>query len=161
MHLGFKALTAAALLLSSVYGQTITSDTITRGAVTISGDTEVQAGAYWSIINNAITNFVGSLKVDGQLFISSNSNLIALTVTLLGILNSIENNGDISFNSVESLTAPTYNLVGLRFTNNGNMWMGGDGSIGTPVMSVTAANWANNGLMVFYRHLGCRWWIHY
>ena len=89
---------SAALLVSSAFAATISQDTTTRGTIAaIVGNTEVNQGVYWSIINNAITNFLGSLQVDGQLFISSNSNLIGLTVELLGVLNSITNNGDISF----------------------------------------------------------------
>ncbi|RLV84369.1 Hyphally regulated cell wall protein 3, partial [Meyerozyma sp. JA9] len=150
MQLHLRAVLSAALSVSSAFAITISQNTVTRGTIAaIAGSTEVSQGVYWSIINNAITNFLGSLQVDGQLFISSNSNLIGLTVELLGVLNSITNNGDISFDSSRTLLAPNYNLVGLRFTNNGNMWLAGDGSVGTPVMSITSASWQNNGLIVF------------
>ncbi|KAI5968159.1 hypothetical protein KGF57_000242 [Candida theae] len=125
-----------------------------RGSLSLNvGDITVHSGAYWSIINNAITAFVSSLTVqpNAGLFISSTSPLIALQVTLLGLLNSITNNGVISFNAVASLTAAHYNLVGLSFENNGEMYLGASGVVSS-TMRISSANWRNNGLLVFHQN---------
>ncbi|EDK37116.2 hypothetical protein PGUG_01214 [Meyerozyma guilliermondii ATCC 6260] len=144
------SLIAAALSVTGALGITISQDTVTSGPLNaFVGLTKVDAGAYWSIVNNAVSSFLGSLQVDGKLFISSNTNLIGLTVELLGVLNSITNNGDISLDSSKSILAPNYNLIGASFTNNGNMWLAGDGSVGTPQMSITSLSWNNKGLIVF------------
>jgi Hyphally regulated cell wall protein N-terminal. len=133
--------------------QTITHNTVSRGLVNLGvGDTVISPGAYWSIINNAATVLAGGLNVGAGsgFYVSSNNNLIALSVTLLN-LGTITNNGIIAFNSIQSTTAQTYNFVGLQFTNNGEMYLGGDGGYGVPVMSITTPTWTNNGLMVFYQ----------
>ncbi|CAN3357061.1 hypothetical protein DICA2_C07514 [Diutina catenulata] len=141
-------------LLAFSLAKVVTENTVTSGFIDLSiGSITISPGVYWSIINNALSVLTGSLTVgEGSgFYITSNSNLIALNVGLAGILNSITNDGIISFNSAKSLTAPTYTLVGLSFENNGQMYLGGDGSIGIPVFSLTAANWNNNGLISFYQ----------
>ncbi len=58
----------------------------------------------------------------------------------------------ISLDSSRSLLAPNYNLVGLRFTNNGNMWLANyDGSVGTPQMSITSATGTTTVSLCFNR----------
>jgi hypothetical protein len=137
-----------------VLAQTITQDTVSRGVIDLGiGDVVITPGHYWSIINNAISAIAGSLDVGAGsgFYITSNNNLIALSVTLLN-LGTITNNGIIAFNSIQSLTAQTYNFVGIQFTNNGEMYLGGDGGFGLPLMSITTPSWTNNGLMVFYQN---------
>ncbi|ABN68738.2 hyphally regulated cell wall protein, partial [Scheffersomyces stipitis CBS 6054] len=150
-----KYLTACVSLFSMAMAVTISQNTINRGFLNLDiGDITIEDGVYWSIIDNAISAMAGSLKV-GQgsgFYITSTSSLIASTVTLLSPLGSLENNGIISFNALQSLTAPVYNLVGLSFTNNGEMYLGGDGSVLVPVQSITSATWDNNGLLVFYQN---------
>ena len=58
----------------------------------------------------------------------------------------------ISFNAVKSLLAPTYNIAGLSFTNNGEMYLGADGSVGVPSILIISPSWNNNGLLVFYQN---------
>lgn len=140
----------AALLAPSISALTIAQDTVSRGTLAaFVGTTTVNRDVYWSIIDNALSNFLGSLQVDGELFISSSNTFVGLTVQLLGVVKSITNNGNISLDSSRSILAPTYNFVGLLFTNNGNMWLNGNGSTGNPVNSITSASWTNNGLLSF------------
>ncbi|KAI5954702.1 hypothetical protein KGF57_003917, partial [Candida theae] len=113
-------------------GLDVTTNRVDRGIISLDvGDITIHSGAYWSIINNAVSAFVSSLNVQSNagLYISSTSPLIGLQVTLLGLLNSITNNGVISFNALASLTSSNYNLVGLSFTNNGEMYLGASGVV--------------------------------
>ena len=113
-------------LFALVLGLDITSNRVDRSTINLDiGDITIHSGAYWSIINNAISAFVSSLDVqpNAGLYISSTSPLLSLQVTLLGLLNSITNNGIISLNSLASLTSSNYNLIGLSFTNNGEMYL--------------------------------------
>ncbi|CAL1190767.1 unnamed protein product [Candida parapsilosis] len=142
------------LYISVVSGLNIATNTIDRGAISLNvGDITINSGAYWSIINNAISAFVSNLEVapEAGLYISSTSSLISLQVTLLGLLNSITNNGIISFNSLASLTSSNYNLIGWSFQNNGEMYLGASGIVAS-TMSITAASWKNTGLLVFYQN---------
>ncbi|KAK6459805.1 Hyphally-regulated cell wall protein, partial [Scheffersomyces xylosifermentans] len=147
-------LTRALLLGATALALEVTSNRVDRGFLTLSiGDITIDSGAYWSIVDNALSVLTGNLDVESGagFYISSTNNLIALTVTLASGLGGITNDGIIAFNSVQSLTAPTYQLVGLSFTNNGEMYLGGNGSVGTPIMSITAPVWSNTGLLVFYQ----------
>ncbi|EAZ63274.2 hyphally regulated cell wall protein, partial [Scheffersomyces stipitis CBS 6054] len=141
------------LSASSALALEVTEDTTEVGTISLDvGDITVDAGVYYSIINNALSAIVGNLDVEGSFYITSTSDLIALTVTLDGVINSIVNNGLVSFNSAESLTAPTYQLAGISFENNGEFYLGGDGSVGVPIMAITSLTFNNNGLMVFYQN---------
>ncbi|ODV76939.1 uncharacterized protein CANTADRAFT_32420, partial [Suhomyces tanzawaensis NRRL Y-17324] len=149
------SLLALALSLASTNAITITEDTIQRGTINVDiGGVIIAPGVYWSIINNALTTIAGSLTVGAGsgFYVSSTSDLVGLTVGLAGVLNEIQNDGIIAFNSLKSLTAPTYQLVGARFNNDGQMYLGGDGSVGVPIMSLTAADWTNNGFLSFYQN---------
>ncbi|KAI5970592.1 hypothetical protein CANMA_000333, partial [Candida margitis] len=148
LHLIFCFLVAVAS------GLDITENTVDRGTISLNvGNINIHSGAYWSIIDNAISAFVSSLNVQSGagLYISSTSPLLSLQVTLLGLLNSITNNGIISFNSVASLTSSTYNLVGLSFQNNGEMYLAASGILPSS-MSITASSWTNTGLLEFYQN---------
>ena len=104
--------------VSVVLAADITSPTIDRGVVNLSiGDITIESGAYWSIIDNAVSVLAGNLdvKTDAGFYISSTQSLIGLSVTLASGLGSITNDGIIAFNSVVSLVAPNYNLIGLSF----------------------------------------------
>ncbi|ODV78231.1 uncharacterized protein CANTADRAFT_84623, partial [Suhomyces tanzawaensis NRRL Y-17324] len=145
----------ALMLLAIVYAVTITEDTIERGTINLDvGDLVVAPGVYYSIINNALTTIVGSLNVGAGsgFYVSSTTSLIGLTIALAGVINNIRNDGTIAFNSLRSLTAPTYQLAGASFVNNGQMYLGGDGSNATPVMSITSLLWTNNGFLSFYQN---------
>lgn len=131
----------------------ITEDTIYTGTISLSvGDITIDDGVFWSIWDNAISQFTGSLTVgkDSGFYISSDGS-VTLTVLLLGLINSIENKGVISFNSVGSLLAPVYNLVGLSFVNEGDVFFVSDGLVGVPIMSITSLSWKNNGFVTFHQ----------
>ncbi|KAK6453592.1 Hyphally regulated cell wall protein N-terminal-domain-containing protein, partial [Scheffersomyces xylosifermentans] len=141
-------------LFAAVSAITISENTVDRGFLDLGiGGVTVEDGVYWSIVDNAISAFVGDIDVGtgSGLYISSTSSLIALTVTLLNI-GSVTNNGIISFNALKSLTPPIYNIIGVSFTNNGEMYLGSDGSVGIPLVSITTPVWNNNGLLVFYQN---------
>ncbi|KAI3403118.2 hypothetical protein KGF56_004007 [Candida oxycetoniae] len=139
--------------ISSILGLEITTNTIDRNTISLNvGDITIHSGAYWSIIDNAVAAFVSSITVETNagLYISSTSPIIGLQVTLLGLSNSIVNNGVISFNALASLLPSTYNLIGSSFKNTGEMYLGGSG-IALSEMSITATTWENSGLLVFYQ----------
>ena len=117
------------------------------------GEVTVNLGASWSIINNAVTAFAGKINVQsgGGLYISLTSPLLALQVTLTSLLDLITNDGVISLDSRASLTASNYNLIGLSFTNNGEMYLAASGVLPS-TMDLTAASWTNNGLIVAYQN---------
>ena len=138
-----------------VLGKTITHDKVSRGKVDLGvGNTVIEPGVYWSIINNAFTVLAGGLKVGAGsgFYVTGNNKVLTLSVTLLNTFSTIKNDGVIALNSIKSFTAQTYTLAGLKFRNNGEMFLGGDGGYGLPVMSISAANWHNNGLLVFYQN---------
>ena len=150
----WKLLLIAYLLVNPVFGIDITEDKVDRGAIDLSaGDITIHSGASWSIINNALTSILGSVEVQEEagLYITLTSPLLALEVTLTSLIDSITNDGVIAFNSVASLTSATYNLVGASFTNNGEMYLGASGLLPS-LMSITAADWTNEGLLVFYQN---------
>ncbi|KHC28212.1 hypothetical protein MGQ_05707, partial [Candida albicans P76067] len=96
MQLFQNILVSIALLTQIVFAIEITENKVDRGTVTLNlGDITIYPGAFWSIIDNAYTNFVGKLDVrDGAgLYISSTSHLLALQVSLTTLLHSITNNG--------------------------------------------------------------------
>ncbi|KAK6454749.1 hyphally regulated cell wall protein [Scheffersomyces xylosifermentans] len=148
-------LAAPLLLLGAVRAVTITENTVDRGLLSVGlNGVTVEDGVYWSIIDNFVTAFLGSVDVGtgSGLYISSSSSLLALTVTLLPALGDFKNDGIVSFDALKSLTPPIYNIVGISFTNNGEMYLGGDGSVGIPVFTLTSPVWDNNGLLVFYQN---------
>ncbi|MCP8719464.1 MAG: hypothetical protein M5F18_09250, partial [Asgard group archaeon] len=141
-------------LFNYALSKDITVDTVDRGSISLSvGDINIHTGASWSIINNAVSALAGSLNVesDAGFYITLTSPLIGLDVTLLSTLGSIVNDGIIAFNSVKSLTSSTYNLVGAKFENNGEMYLGASGVL-SGTMSITSLLWKNSGLLVFYQN---------
>ncbi|EMG47709.1 hypothetical protein G210_1869, partial [Candida maltosa Xu316] len=146
-----KILIPLFFIINSVFTLEVTENTVDRGTISLNvGDVTIKPGAYWAIINNAVSAFVGKLDVQqgAGLYIASTSPLIALQVTLTSLLNTINNDGIIVFDSRASLTAATYNLVGLSFTNTGSMFLAGSGILPS-TMALTAASWTNSGLIVF------------
>ncbi|KAG5422141.1 hypothetical protein I9W82_001235 [Candida metapsilosis] len=154
MFIYSKLYLLACVLVGVVSGLDITSNRVDQNSVNLNvGDITIHSGASWSIINNAVTAFVSSLDVQSNagLYISSTSPLIALQVTMLGLLNSITNDGVISLNSLASLTSSNYKLIGASFTNNGEMYLGASGIIPS-AMGITAASWENTGLLSFFQN---------
>ncbi|KGU23821.1 hypothetical protein MG7_04014, partial [Candida albicans P34048] len=154
MHLFKRIALTLWLIISSTLAVVITEDRVDRGSISVNlGEVTVNSGASWSIINNAVTAFAGKINVQsgGGLYISSTSPLLALQVTLTSLLDSITNDGVISLDSRASLTASNYNLIGLSFTNNGEMYLAASGVLPS-TMDLTAASWTNNGLLVAYQN---------
>ena len=149
-----KLLVRTLACVAAVLAIDITSPRIDRGVVNLSiGDITIESGAYWSIVDNAVSVLAGDLDVkdDAGFYITSTQSLIGLSVTLASGLGSITNDGIIAFNSVVSLVAPNYNLIGLSFTNNGEMYLGTNGSVvGAPPINLVAPSWTNTGLLVIY-----------
>ncbi|KAF6067020.1 Hyphally regulated cell wall protein N-terminal family protein [Candida albicans] len=154
MQLFQNILVSIALLTQVVFAIEITENKVDRGTVTLNlGDITIYPGASWSIIDNAYTNFVGKLDVrDGAgLYISSTSHLLALQVSLTALLHSITNNGVVSFDSRISRTSSSYDLRGVSFTNNGEMYFAASGEFSSPT-ALTSASWTNTGLLSFYQN---------
>ncbi|KGU28966.1 hypothetical protein MG7_02317, partial [Candida albicans P34048] len=138
------------LLFNAINAIDIYQNQVSRGTINLSiGAITIHSGAYWSIIDNAISALVGTLTVqqDAGFYITGLNPLLGLQVELLGVLNSIKNDGIVSFNGLNSLVGPIYNLVGLSFQNNGEFYLSASG-VAPPVFSITAADWHNNGLLV-------------
>ena len=138
------------LLFNAINAIDIYQNQVSRGTINLSiGAITIHSGAYWSIIDNAISALVGTLTVqqDAGFYITGLNPLLGLQVELLGVLNSIKNDGIVSFNGLNSLVGPIYNLVGLSFQNNGEFYLSALG-VAPPVFSITAADWHNNGLLV-------------
>ncbi|KHC46443.1 hypothetical protein MGC_05695, partial [Candida albicans P37039] len=154
MQLFQNIIVSIALLTQIVFAIEITENKVDRGTVTLNlGDITIYPGASWSIIDNAYTNFVGKLDVrDGAgLYISSTSHLLALQVSLTTLLHSITNNGVVSFDSRISRTSSSYDLRGVSFTNNGEMYFVASGEFSSST-ALTSASWTNTGLLSFYQN---------
>ncbi|KAI5954284.1 hypothetical protein KGF54_002059 [Candida jiufengensis] len=114
------------------------------------GEVTIHSGAYWSVINNAVSNFAADIHVqpNAGLYISSFTPFISLKVEMTSLIRTITNDGIISFNSVASFISSSYKLIGSSFTNNGEMYLAASGMFPSEV-KLTAAKWNNNGLLVF------------
>ena len=154
MKLFQNILISIALLTQLIFAIEIAENKVDRGSITLNlGDIIIYTGATWSIIDNAYTNFVGKLDVraDAGLYITLTSHLLALQVSLTTILHSITNNGIISFDSRISRTSSSYDLRGISFTNNGEMYFGSSGESSSST-SLTSALWSNTGLLLFFQN---------
>lgn len=154
MQLFLNIIVSLALLTQLVFALEITENKIDRGTVTLNlGDITIYPGASWSIIDNAYTNFVGKLDVraGAGLYISLTSHLLALQVSLTTLLHSITNNGVVSFDSRVSRTSSSYDLRGVSFTNNGEMYFAASGEFSSST-ALTSALWTNTGLLLFYQN---------
>ena len=154
MKLFQNILISIALLTQLIFAIEIAENKVDRGSITLNlGDIIIYTGATWSIIDNAYTNFVGKLDVraDAGLYITLTSHLLALQVSLTTILHSITNNGIISFDSRISRTSSSYDLRGISFTNNGEMYFGSSGESSSST-SLTSALWTNTGLLLFFQN---------
>lgn len=139
-------------MVTCVTGADIYYDTVARGAYNFgAGPITVHSGATWSIVNNANSAFISSLHVeqDARFFVTSISPLISSTVTLLGVINSIVNDGLISFSAHPLSKDSHYNLLGASFKNNGEMYLTGAGDSD---MFLDSIFWENNGLLVFAQY---------
>lgn len=154
MKLFQNIIVSLALFTQLIFAIEIAENKVDRGTITLNlGDIIIYTGATWSIIDNAYTNFVGKLDVraDAGLYISLTSHLLALQVSLTTILHSITNNGIISFDSRVSRTSSSYDLRGVSFTNNGEMYFGSSGESSSST-SLTSALWTNTGLLLFFQN---------
>lgn len=123
-------------LLQAASCITVSENTTKVGSIDLSiGDIVIDSNVYWSIWNSAFSSFTGSLRAseDAGFYISANT--ITLNILLLGVTNS---DGIISFNSLGSSLAPTFNLVGSSFNNHGEIYFAADG---TGLMSILGIIW--------------------
>lgn len=143
------------LFSTSISAIEITQNRVDHGTITTSiGDITIDSGAYWSIIDNSISTFIGNLdiKSNAGLYIS----LTILNLPLLVLLNSgsasITNDGIVSLDARTSTQGSSqFNLVGGSFENNGEFYLAASGAI-PMTMGLTGKSWNNNGLIVAYQN---------
>ncbi|KAI5970594.1 hypothetical protein CANMA_000335 [Candida margitis] len=148
-----RVIFSAWFLLSTVWSLDITKDKIDRGTITINNeDITIRSGAFWSIVNNAITSFISNVNVEpgAALYVSSVSSQISLTATLLGDTYSIVNDGVISLNAITGAAYYFFDIMGKSMINNGDMFLSGSGDTATTVY-MKANNWQNYGLIQLYQ----------
>lgn len=156
----FTGLLPTLALIARSLTEEITSDTITRGGFNTKwGTTHVAEGVFWSILDNDVTNFIGDLNVDGELYISAQEDFIGLQVNLGGINNEFIVNGQVVLDSRKTTKTPFYNTKASTFENNGKIWFTGAGDAGIPTMAITSSNWKNNGLLHFYQDYRSGGWV--
>ncbi|KAI5965934.1 uncharacterized protein KGF55_001298 [Candida pseudojiufengensis] len=156
MHL-FKLLTLfwSIWLLNYVLTAEITQNTISRGQVGIDfAGITISPNVFWSVIDNFILEIIGHVKINSGsgFYVQSNSNSIALRISLLGLIFNFENDGIISFNAHQSIIAPTYRILANSFVNNGEFYLSGDATLGVPNYELHALTWRNTGLVVIYQN---------
>ncbi|KAG7666325.1 uncharacterized protein J8A68_000140, partial [[Candida] subhashii] len=142
------------LIFASVFADTvIDTNTVTRGFLEIDGSVTVESDSYWAIIDNALTSFVGDVRVqeDATLYITSLSPSLALTVEMLNPLHLFVNKGTTVFNSMISLSPPRYQIAGQSFVNTGEIYFVGGSAVIPPVFDITTAEFDNQGLITFYQ----------
>ncbi|CAL1210712.1 unnamed protein product [Candida parapsilosis] len=152
MQMFDKALLLAWLLISTVCSLEITKNRIDRGSINLGNeDITIRSGAFWSIINNAGTNFNSNINVDegGIFYVSSVSPQVSLSVTLLGSYTLI-NNGVISLNAIAGNPNYNFDLVGTSMINNGDLFLSGSGDNAVTVY-MKATDWENYGLIQVYQ----------
>ena len=143
------------LFSTSISAIEITQNRVDHGTITTSiGDITIDSGAYWSIIDNSISTFIGNLdiKSNAGLYIS----LTILNLPLLVLLNSgsasITNDGIVSLDARTSTQGSSqFNLVGGSFENNGEFYLAASGAI-PMTMGLTGKSWNNIGLIVAYQN---------
>ncbi|KAI5954285.1 hypothetical protein KGF54_002060 [Candida jiufengensis] len=140
--------------ISSVIAFDVKDNTVASGAMAFSfGEVRIHSGAYWSVIDNFLSDFAADIYVEenAAMYISSTLPFTSLRISMSSLIKTITNNGIIAFNSAASYTASSYNLAGSSFTNNGEMYLAASGLFPSEV-KLTAAKWYNNGLLVFYQN---------
>lgn len=131
----------------------ITENRIDRGKLNFEiQDITIKSGAFWSIVDNSICTFFGSLMVEPQasLYVSLTSPILALQVAFVSILGVFHNQGNITFDSSASLTSATYRIITLTFRNTGRMFFSASGKFPN-TMDIVASDWTNNGLLSFHQ----------
>ncbi|WPK27771.1 hypothetical protein PUMCH_005171 [Australozyma saopauloensis] len=149
MKLGFTQLLSFTLgLIGLVNALTITKDTFTSPLVSLQiGELNVNSGAYLAIYDSLAVGVAGSINIDGQLFVVSNS----IATSFIQTLGDFINTGTVSFDARNGLLSSFQLAPGGNFQNLGFMWFGQKDVVSTPT-TVTAllGSWENSGTMVFY-----------
>lgn len=141
------------LLLSTAWSLDITVDRIDRGSITITNENiNIHSGSFWSIINNAASNFVSNINVESgaALYVSSVSPDISLSTTILLDSYSLTNNGVISINAIDGYASYFFDFMGKDLYNNGDFFLSASGDAAVGVY-VKALNWQNTGLIQLYQ----------
>ncbi|KAM9930323.1 hypothetical protein OXX80_009437, partial [Metschnikowia pulcherrima] len=146
---------AIACFLTLVSAVTITQNTVSISTYSVSlGDLTINAGVYYSLVNNVETLLSGKLDNEGGFYITA-ANGLAASVTMTG--SSFLNAGTLAFNSLSASVISTY-LISTTgtFTNTGSMYLGVSGATlsGTPFRVRSTSTWSNTGMMVFERSSG-------
>ncbi|EMG49037.1 hypothetical protein G210_0291, partial [Candida maltosa Xu316] len=140
------------LLINFVAAIDITANRINYGTISIPCEVlTIYTNNYWSIINNACTNFVYDVNIqsNAMLFVTTNSTSVALSFAAGTCSTKVNNNGIIAVSALPVNVCSSYNLAGQYFTNNGELYFASQGKVGD-TMLVTSLNVLNNGLMNFY-----------
>lgn len=135
-------------ILSIGSALTISQNTVVQGALSVAvGDVTINHGVSWSIINNSVTAIVGSVYNYGGFYVTSNSDLLGLTLTVTGT--NFQNTGTVSFNALNSILTPSFTLAATTFSNTGKIFFAASGAMGIPTMAINGLAWENSGLIVF------------
>lgn len=115
-------------------------------------DITIKSGVFWSIVDNSISTFLGSLTVEphASFFVSLTSPILALQVAFVSIFGVFHNQGNIIFDSRASFTSATYRIATLTFRNTGKMFFSASGTFPN-TMDISASNWTNDGLLSFHQ----------
>ncbi|KAG5419410.1 hypothetical protein I9W82_003177 [Candida metapsilosis] len=118
------------------------------------GDVNIAAGAIWSIINNAASDFHGNINVgqNGGLYVSAVDPSITLSATLYDSIYGVVNNGVISFNAIKGYSNYIFIIMGNKLLNNGDLFYSASGE-GSTVSSIKSTDWTNNGFIQFYQEM--------
>ncbi|KAI5953048.1 hypothetical protein KGF57_004040 [Candida theae] len=136
-------------VITCVAGVDIYYDTITRDYYKFGlGTSTVHSGAYWSVVDNELSELVSTLYVDpgARFFLTSTSPSISTVVTMFGDTSSIVNYGLVAITAHPSAPDSRFHIDGKAFKNSREMYLtgGGDSEI-----CIHSDFFLNNGLLVF------------
>lgn len=140
--------------ITCIFSRIITENTVEYNRLSlVAGHTEIGRGVYWSIVDNILNGFAGTLENRGDFYISSSSPNIGLQVEMVSGLGSIINHGLMSINSIASKLIPSHvNFAGKSFENHGRLYLGSASSIlKKSHTSITTPQWLNKGTIILYQ----------
>ncbi|EEQ41469.1 hypothetical protein CLUG_05597 [Clavispora lusitaniae ATCC 42720] len=130
-------LSLATLVSFSVGLITISEDQNGYGTANYFDDIRIEPGVTLSFDNKygiLINTFAGEVTNEGRLFVTDSAGNLGMSVTFM---QGIYNDGITVLNAVKELAAPSFIFSGLYFVNNGEIYMGGQGSVGIAVMDIS------------------------
>ncbi|CAK7902137.1 cell wall protein Iff4p [[Candida] anglica] len=137
-----KLVATAALALTPVLGQHITSDRTDHSSVLMLGDVVVDAGATWRIYNALVETFFGKIIIKGRFFVNIDRYPFSLSLTS-ATLKEFNNSGVICLDSIRSGVAPIYSFVVGTFHNTGEIYFSAAGNVLQSIYIIAAPNWTN------------------